>query len=153
MFIQNVSYADIQRGHHYDAGENSMLIQINDPEWGSDVPQIKFPLPKMGFKEIHRFRFLDADDRDEPEGPWNPEWLISDEDANELVQLLQKALDNRMNVIVHCHAGICRSGAVTEVGVIMGFDDTDTFRQPNLMVKRKMMQVLGLTYDSVVPAE
>jgi len=53
-----------------------------------------------------------------------------------------------MNVVVHCHAGICRSGAVTEVATMMGFTATDRFRQPNLRVKHKMMKVLGLTYDA-----
>ena len=53
-----------------------------------------------------------------------------------------------MNVLVHCHAGICRSGAVVEVGEIMGFTPTDRFRAPNLLVKHRMMKALGLTYDS-----
>ena len=52
-----------------------------------------------------------------------------------------------MNVVVHCTAGICRSGAVVEVATMMGFADCDNFRQPNLRVKHKMMKVLGLTYD------
>ena len=53
-----------------------------------------------------------------------------------------------MNVVVHCHAGVCRSGAVAEVGVMMGFADCERFRIPNLLVKHKMMRVLGWTYDS-----
>jgi hypothetical protein len=53
-----------------------------------------------------------------------------------------------MNVLVHCHAGICRSGAVVEVGSMMGFTPTDRYRQPNLRVKNKMMKVLGWTYES-----
>jgi hypothetical protein len=53
-----------------------------------------------------------------------------------------------MNVVVHCVAGVCRSGAVCEVGVMMGFRDTEEFRAPNLMVKHKMMKVLGWTYDA-----
>ena len=56
-----------------------------------------------------------------------------------------------MNVIVHCHAGVCRSGAVCEVGVILGFEDTDAFRSPNLLVKHRMMKHLGLTYDADEP--
>jgi len=64
------------------------------------------------------------------------------------VHLLQRALDNHMNVIVHCVAGVCRSGAVCEVGVMMGFQDTEAFRSPNLLVKHKMMQALGWTYDA-----
>jgi predicted protein tyrosine phosphatase len=76
------------------------------------------------------------------------DWKVSDAQAIELVRLLQHAKDNDMNVIVHCTAGICRSGAVTEVGVMMGFEDTHAVRQPNLMVKHKMMKVLGWTYDA-----
>jgi hypothetical protein len=44
-------------------------------------------------------------------------------------------------------AGICRSGAVTEVGVMLGFNDTEKFRSPNLLVKHRMMKKLGWTYD------
>ena len=55
--------------------------------------------------------------------------------------------ENAMNVVVHCHAGICRSGAVVEVATMMGFTATDRYRQPNLRVKSKMMKVLGHTYE------
>jgi hypothetical protein len=72
----------------------------------------------------------------------------SPEQAAELVRLLQHALENRMNVVVHCYAGICRSGAVCEVGVMMGFNDTERFRSPNLLVKHRMMKALGWTYDA-----
>ena len=56
-----------------------------------------------------------------------------------------------MNVIVHCHAGVCRSGAVAELGVMLGFKDTESFRSPNLLVKHKMMKALGWTYDENEP--
>jgi predicted protein tyrosine phosphatase len=52
-----------------------------------------------------------------------------------------------MNVVVHCMAGICRSGAVVEVGVMMGFNDCEKYRQPNLRVKHKLMKQLGWTYN------
>ena len=71
----------------------------------------------------------------------------SHEQANELVRLLEHALANHMNVVVHCHAGVCRSGAVCEVGVMLGFIDTEVFRSPNLLVKHRMMKKLGWTYD------
>jgi len=61
--------------------------------------------------------------------------------------LLQHALANHMNVIVHCHAGVCRSGAVAEVGIMLGFRDTEAFRAPNLLVKHRMMTALGMYYD------
>jgi predicted protein tyrosine phosphatase len=136
-FIENVARDDVTKGWHMDAGPNAMLIQITDPASG-------FPTPKFPFKEVHKFEFLDAEDED----GFPEECKISDGQANVLVGLLQHALDNSMNVVVHCHAGICRSGAVTEVATMMGFTPTDRFRQPNLRVKHKMMRSLGLTYDA-----
>ena len=135
-WIENVSKADVTLGHHYDVGPNAMLIRIQDPATA-------FANPKQQFKEIYEFEFLDAEDED----GFPDECKISDGQADELVALLQRALDKSMNVVVHCHAGICRSGAVVEVASMMGFTPTERYRQPNLRVKSKMMKVLGLTYD------
>lgn len=148
-WIQNVSLSDIQKGFHIDAGINSMLIQIVDPD-------MEFPNPKHQFKETHQFKFLDIEEdgmTNLGDGKWTDlsELAIKDADAVELVRLLKHALEQRMNVIVHCHAGVCRSGAVCEVGVMMGFRDTEAFRSPNLLVKHKMMRELGWTYDENEP--
>lgn len=137
-WIENVAAADVPMRYHHHAGENSMLIQIMDPcsTW--------WPTPAHTFKEAHRFEFLDAED-----GNCFPEEaLISDEQAAEIVRLLQHALANNMNVVVHCMAGLCRSGAVAEVGVMMGFGDTERTRIPNIRVKHRLMKQLGWTYDS-----
>lgn len=136
-FIENISWDDCKNGWHYDCGDNSMLIQIADPA-------TFFPEPKHKFKETYQFEFLDAEDGDR----FPDECMIQDEQAAELVRLLQRAQENHMNVVVHCHAGICRSGAVVEVATMMGFTPSDRYRQPNLRVKHKMMKVLGWTYDS-----
>lgn len=139
-WIENVSWDAVKNGHHSDMGANAMLIQIADPA-------TFFPVPKHSFKEVHQFKFLDAEDSD----GFPDECKISDEQAQQLVGLLQHALQNSMNVLVHCHAGICRSGAVVEVGSMIGFTPTERFRMPNLRVKHRMMKVLGLTYDSDEP--
>jgi predicted protein tyrosine phosphatase len=139
-WIQNVALADIPKGHHVAVKENSMLIQIVDPA-------MQFPKPKHKFKEVHQFEFLDLE-RDDKFGE---EFKVTDKQAEQLVGLLQHALDNRMDVIVHCVAGVCRSGAVCEVGVMMGFDDTESYRSPNLLVKHKMMKQLGWTYNDYEP--
>lgn len=140
-WIENVSLENIKRGFHFDPGDNSMLIQILDPG-------MEFPQPAIKFKETHRFHFLDV----EQDGMTNngdgectdmSQFAITEAQAMELSKLLRHALDNRMNVVVHCHAGVCRSGAVVEVGVIMGFADTEVFRSPNLLVKHRMLKSLG----------
>jgi predicted protein tyrosine phosphatase len=137
-WIENVAAADVPMRYHHEAGENSMLIQIMDPapSW--------WPEPAHNFKETHRFEFLDAEDKD----GFPDEAKISDQQAAEIVRLLQHALNQRMNVVVHCLAGLCRSGAVAEVGVMMGFQDAERTRIPNLRVKQKLMKQLGWTYDS-----
>ena len=138
-FIQNCAASDINTGQFYlDPGANSMLIQISDPAgWVPD--------PKHDFAEVHHFEFLDVEKDDHV---FEPEWRCSQTQASNLVRLLQHALELDMNVIVHCTAGICRSGAVTEIGVLLGFTDTMRYRQPNLLVKHQMMRELGLSYDS-----
>ena len=127
MFIQNVSLADIKQAWHYDPGENSLLISIVDTDM--DNPVAKYP-----FKNQLNFKFLDI----EEESPV----AISKQQANDIAQALIQARANKMNVIVHCVAGICRSGAVTECGIILGFDDTETYRQPNLRVKSLVLNAL-----------
>lgn len=140
-WIQNVALVDIPKGHHFDAGDNSMLIQI------VNAPQ-DLPIPKHKFKETHQFCFLDVEQDHQSDDPTEK---CSQEQADELVRLLKHALENRMQVVVHCHAGICRSGAVAEIGVMMGFDDTEVFRSPNLLVKHLMMRSLGWLYDEQEP--
>jgi predicted protein tyrosine phosphatase len=137
-FIENVSKQDATLGFHMDAGTNAMMIRIQDPA----TPFAKIARADM-FKEVHEFEFLDAEDED----GFPDETKISDEQAAELVRLLQHAQENHMNVVVHCHAGICRSGAVVEVANMMGFTPVEKYRQPNMRVKQKMMKVLGWTYE------
>lgn len=140
MWIQNVALSDITKGFHINPGENAMLIQIVDPA-------MEFPTPLYKFKEVHQFEFLDLEVND----PWGEEFKVTEVQAKELVDLLLKAYGQRMNVIVHCVAGVCRSGAVCEIGVMLGFEDTEVFRSPNLMVKHLMMKQLGWTYDENEP--
>lgn len=86
-------------------------------------------------------------DSEEDDKMFPPEAKITQEQAKEIVGILQNAMENGQNVIVHCNAGLCRSGAVAEVGVMMGFSDTFAPRIPNLMVKKYLMRELGWLYE------
>lgn len=132
-WIENISLDDVRKGIHYDPGANSMLIQIVDSD--SD-----FPTPKYEFKDVRQFKFLDVEDTDIVKYGN----AITNEDAKGIAQALRHAWDNGMNVVVHCHMGVCRSGAVAEVGTMLGFRDTEKYRIPNTMVKRKLMEQLGM---------
>ena len=134
-YIQNVSLDDIRKGQHIAVREGAVLIQIVDPD-------MDFPIAhNQNFRSIYEFKFLDVeDDVHYTDAP-------TQKDADKLAEILQWALTNDRDVVVHCHAGICRSGAVCEVGVMMGFTDSESFRIPNLLLKQRMMKSLGWTYD------
>ncbi len=133
-FAENVSREDVKNGVHFSSGSDTILIQISDPNAG-------FPTPQRKFKEIHQFVFVDADDSCDiyPE-----DQKITDEQAAQIVALLHRAWENNCNVLVHCHAGISRSGAVVEVAcTVMGFTSTGNRRIPNTRIQHKMMKALG----------
>lgn len=139
--------ADVVNGRHIDPGPNSLLIQLVDPRHF-------FPVPKFHFAQCHRFSFLDLDERGIVEDfVRNEAEEFTQEQADLIAELLKAALRESTNIIVHCHAGKCRSGAVAEVGVMMGFDDTGAHRIPNVLVKKKIMRALGWTYDSPMEVE
>jgi len=135
-WIENIGIAEIRSGYHYDPGINAVLIQIVDP--GTE-----FPKPKhKGWRRTYQFFFLDVDDTDHDKFYF--EAAITNADAKGIAEALQWAWNNHSNVVVHCHMGVSRSGAVAEVGTIMGFRDVGKFRVPNLMVKKKVMEQLGM---------
>lgn len=135
MWIQNISMAEAIKGLHQFQPHKTILIQIQDFDTWSFVPA-KY---HDEFKQVHQFKFNDIEDDDGT--------ACTQEQAEELVKILQAAKENNDNIVVHCHAGICRSGAVVEVATMMGFDEPERRRIPNLLIKHKMMKVLGWTYD------
>lgn len=125
MWIENCSMMDILKAYHHDPGPNSMVIQIVDPD-------MEFPIPKYPFKEKRALKFLDIEDKD-------CFGSITDLDAQNIADALTYAKKNKMNVVVHCVAGICRSGAVVEAGQMVGFEPVDKYRIPNVLVKNKII--------------
>jgi len=131
MFIQNVSMASIIKGNHINT-PNTALIQIQDyGAW-------QFVKPAKSFIKTAQFKF---DDHDDPDRKTN----CTTEQADEIGAFLISCYNEKLNVIVHCHAGLCRSGAVAEAGVILGFEDTGAIRMPNILVKTRILKSLGIT--------
>lgn len=134
-FIQNIPAMDLPDGYHKTVGPNAVLIQIMD----TDV--VNWPVPKIQFAETHQFKFLDIDETVEA---MDDDMHINDQQAEDIAEILKRALANKADVIVHCHAGVCRSGAVVEAGVRLGFDDLEKYRSPNPLVLKKVLKALGL---------
>jgi predicted protein tyrosine phosphatase len=143
-FIENIARDDCKHGWHTDPGKESVLIQIADPDTFHPIPHYPFSPDR-----VFQFHFWDEEDHS-TRRPENEKF--QDDQAQRIVGILIRAINENRNVIVHCHAGICRSGAVVEVGVMLGFTPTNRFRQPNMRVKHKLMKQLGWTYDSDEPS-
>jgi protein-tyrosine phosphatase len=133
-WIENCSYADILKAHHYDPGPNSLLISIVDPHGGEWTHQTKWPSPKYPFKYISKYAFEDSDDGT---------FAITKQEGKQIAERLKTAFANHTNVVVHCIAGICRSGAVVEAAISLGFTDTGKHRIPNLRVKSFILEHLS----------
>jgi predicted protein tyrosine phosphatase len=135
MFIENISFLDIGTGRHTTPRpDKSLLIQIVNPA-------MEFPTPAKTFSRIEQFAFYDVEDND----PLFEEWGFTQADAARMATLLKEAYEGDMDVIVHCVAGICRSGAVVEVATMIGFPDSLFYRNPNATVKTMLMRALNLT--------
>lgn len=138
MFVANYPKIQIEKGLHFDSFNGLILIQIQDPD-------SQFITPKLleKFKEVHQFKFFDSED----ESPTS----ISDQQAIEISKILLNAKNNNYDVIVHCHAGICRSGAVAECALLLGFEIPEDIelhkRIPNTLVFNKIRKALGFLYS------
>ena len=134
--IENCSWADFKVGNHRISPINTVAIQIVDP---GDVP----PEPAENcFVERYCFQFLDAETQTSQFFPESA--LFSDSQAQHIARILRKSLDNDHDVLVHCVAGICRSGAVVEVAEMIGFDECFRYRMPNVRVRGKLMDQFNL---------
>lgn len=120
LFIQNISKKRVICGDHMSPAKMDCdLIQITGAA--------TFP-PKPGmeyfFKRIAHFDFEDSTDIEDG--------AINEEQAQAIVKFLKEAKELNHNVVVHCFAGIRRSGAVVEFAVKnLGFQAYPEKREPN----------------------
>jgi predicted protein tyrosine phosphatase len=66
---------------------------------------------------------------------------ITDAQADQIAEFICDAREAKANVIVNCHAGICRSGAVVRVLGELGWEIRDNYspkRMPNMLVYNKL---------------
>lgn len=131
-FIENISKQDCVLGLHFDPTQvKTVCIQISDYEDDFCTPKYK-----DSFQAIYQFKFNDTEDVFDLN-------CITDLQAKQIAEILTDCLEQGVNVVVHCHAGICRSGAVVACAEAIGFDECERFKLPNALVKHKIMQALG----------
>lgn len=132
LFCENISRIDAKQGWHIGIDRKTYLIQISDV--GYKQPNAKYT---NDFKDRLCLNFDDVENEFDMSG-------ITEYQAKLIAEFLQKAKMDNANIVVHCHAGICRSGAVVEAAMSIGYNDVEgRNRIPNSLVKRKVMQCLG----------
>lgn len=133
LICENVSRLDVLQGNHISVFcSPAYLLQI------SDVCKQQ-PIPKYEeyFKDKLCLNFNDVEDEFDMSS-------ISDYQAQQIADFILKAKADNADIVVHCLAGICRSGAVVEAAMSVGYTDAvNRQRIPNTLVKRKVMQCLG----------
>jgi predicted protein tyrosine phosphatase len=136
LYCQNISYEQAKYGTYSDVFKsNTMYIQIVDHESYSFTP-------KYEFEVIDYFVFKDAESK-------HRKGAVTSNQITNIANLLRYANRNSLNVLVSCHAGLCRSGAVVEVLVShFGYTALDDTRIPNLLVKTELLKELGAGISS-----
>ena len=128
-WIQHYSRQDVREGLHY-WDDRTALIQIKDVLQDHVKPALKFvEILQLTFEDVE----IDPD-----------EIGMQPEHAKQVVDFLRMCLEKNLNVVVHCHAGICRSSAVAIVAEQMGFQLEPKVRMPNQLVMHRMFLEAGL---------
>lgn len=133
LICENVSRFDVMQGNHISVQcSSTYLIQISDT--GSLQTDVKY---EDFFKDKLCLNFNDVEDEFDISS-------ITDYQAQQIADFILKAKTDNADIVVHCLAGICRSGAVVEAAMSVGYTDAvNRQRIPNALVKRKVMQCLG----------
>lgn len=100
--------------------------------------------PKSQFKHIYTFQFDDVDEQIEGLQP------ISNYQAKRIAEIIKQCKDDNVDIFVHCTAGVSRSGAVVEAGLLYGFElpKWHTYgRIPNRTVYNNIRRELGITFS------
>lgn len=126
-WIENVSMEKIISGEHRLDKGNTILIQIQDVHTEFVTPKFKDK-----FKAIHQFQFNDNEYFFDKKN-------FNTHEADRMANILIGALDNNDNIVVHCKAGIYRSGAVAAVGSVIGFDAIGDIETPNKVVFNRLL--------------
>lgn len=123
----------------YAPGLDEVCISITEPGRAEPAP----PLP--GFLAVLRLEFMDMDPaRGYPERDKRPRVYFTREQARQVADF---ATTHRgRNILVHCAAGISRSGAIVEA-ILQAFpeyEDRGWPRHPNKHVKILLKRALGI---------
>ena len=135
--IENCSLADYMAMKFSIDVDNAVAIRIADSDgefyhtkWNKD------------FMKEHHFHFNDVEEPSAYGG--SSRGLITEKQAFKIAQIIKECLEQNKHIIVHCMAGISRSGAVVEAARFYGFDVIEKYKIPNCAVKTRVIRELRM---------
>lgn len=135
MLTANMSAAQVA---DFIPPPNSSLISILNPN--GFIP--KYPSEYAGILAVC------FHDINEPQEGFTE---ISDADAETIARFINIVKKSNNNLYVHCSAGICRSGAIVEVLLKLGWEIDKNCpsneRRPNMLVYNKVRKACGLLHS------
>lgn len=130
------------------APKKTTLIMIGDPGYEFRLPTV---VPDYGFiatfsdgprtkvedwGSVHQFEFLDVEEDSHDS--------INPDQAKELFDAIKQAEEAGRHIVVHCFAGVARSGAVVEFATtkLSFVEDESIYRGPNERVLKMLTDCL-----------
>lgn len=125
----------------YDVPEPHIVISISGP----NDPKAELPI-RENCAGILRTEFHDITRKIDRLVP------ISDKQAQEIVEFVNRYKDYIGTFVVHCEAGISRSsGVASAIAILMGDDDLEFYEKfyPNRLVVEKILKAGGLSHRPI----
>ena len=143
-YIANVSLEKIE-ADSFETLKNKILISITDVGYSAKIKN------DSEWAAIYRFQFEDVEEEEiysiYKKEDILPDWaqIISEIQAEEIAKILSFSM-GKNNIIVHCSAGVSRSGAITEAGLLLGFKlyEFSNLRTINKTVYNKIIKNFSL---------
>lgn len=130
----------------YEPEPNTVIVSITEPIFpGHEIRRNKPARLKPGYVDVLRLEFQDYDATGKHADSLPSDAIVfTQKQASMTARFLRKHRDK--NIVVHCAAGISRSGAVVEATLeaFPEYEDRGWQRFPNNHVKTLMKRALGL---------
>lgn len=127
----------------YEPEPNTVIVSITEPVHpGNQLKRQEPARLKPGYVDILRMEFHDMDPgrMEIPKGYV----IFTQQQSSQLARFLRK--HRGKNIVVHCAAGVSRSGAVVEAALeaFPEYEDKGWQRHPNTHIKNMLKRSLGL---------
>lgn len=138
----NISLSKVQKSTRQQITQSpAILISIVNPGFDNPYDETedgsKF---KHGYVRVYNFTVADLLDDDVNNPQYN--MRFNDDQAARMIEIINRAASEQLDIVVHCHMGISRSAAVTSVTPVYGYSVQTNTSCANSSIRRRLMEVI-----------